>query len=367
MVSHITSNEYLKRVDNMTAVEREEYMNRVGEWTNNQAPLLMPKMDDDAARFQNVIQCSAGWNDAECQAWTEGARLLTALAGKADTWLPEKLYVKAAKRAIGLMLQQLKLQAQNENGNLNVNDNENTVKEVLAEGTTKATQAGTVSPAGKPQDTVKEAEPAGKPQDAVKPVPVRPKHIDQYVHLLPESTQKKAAQVQGILRDIDTARENARLLAKANEHPDTIAQWAKATAELDKKLKTIYRELDAEWEKLVMAGCVTVDDFGNAHVIKGSEEGVKEGSEKGSAAGAEPETSATSAKPTRKEIKAAEKAKRLEYLKKWLRDTRTTPSIERKKMWEKNCKELISLGGEITDSIRKAAEFYGVGLAAPKE
>lgn len=62
------------------------------------------------------------------------------------------------------------------------------------------------------------------------------------------------------------------------------------------------------------------------------------------------------------EAKQAEDAKRREYLKKWLRDTRTNPSDERRKQWTKNCKELLALGGEITDSIRKAGEYYGVDM-----
>lgn len=59
---------------------------------------------------------------------------------------------------------------------------------------------------------------------------------------------------------------------------------------------------------------------------------------------------------------ARPEVKRREYLKKWLRDARTNPSDERRKQWTKNCKELLALGGEITDSIRKAGEYYGVDL-----
>ena len=121
MVVKIGNSEYLKRVNNMTAVEREEYLSRVGEWLKEQAPLLMPKIEEETARFQNVIQCSVGWNDAECQAWTDGVKLLTAYAATGETWLPDMLYVKAARRSIKRMAEVL---GQNGNDNLNQYQNE---------------------------------------------------------------------------------------------------------------------------------------------------------------------------------------------------------------------------------------------------
>lgn len=55
-------------------------------------------------------------------------------------------------------------------------------------------------------------------------------------------------------------------------------------------------------------------------------------------------------------------AKRLEALKKNLRDTRTKATPERIKQWQDNLKVLLALGGKITDSIRKAAEHYGIDI-----
>ena len=185
-------------------------------------------------------------------------------------------------------------------------------------------------------------------------VPVRPKHIDQYVHLLPEKTQQKAATVQGLLRDLDKARENARLLMNdPKAKSDSIAQWAKTATALDAKVKAIYKELDAEWEKLVQSGRVVVDDLGNAHVVEiaqGDSHRVSQGDTQWTVP-MSPQTS-----------NDGETAKRIEYLKKWLRDTRTKASDERKKQWKENYKELLKLGGELTDSIRKAGEHYGVNL-----
>ena len=112
MIQKIQSSEYLKRLDNMTAEEKDDYMKRVGEWLEKQAPLLTPKTEEEVARFQNVIQCSAMWNDEECRAWTEGVRLLTAMAPSADTWLPDMLYIKAAKRAINQVMKTLPEQTQ---------------------------------------------------------------------------------------------------------------------------------------------------------------------------------------------------------------------------------------------------------------
>jgi cell division septum initiation protein DivIVA len=364
MITKISSNEYLRRVDNMSVAERESYLSRVGEWMEKQAPLLLARANDSVARFQNAIQCSAMWNDDECRAWEDGARLLTAMAGKTDTWLPEMLYVKAAKRSIGQMVNTLNI----EHGTLNIKAgaqakplSENSERMQAA----KTKEAGYDAPfrgvgQGNNDGEGKKEDVRGKMDDGIlnpEPltvnqgmVPVRPKHIDQYVHLLPEKTQQKAATVQGLLRDLDKARENARLLMNdPKAKSDSIAQWAKTATALDAKVKAVYKELDAEWEKLVSSGRVTLDAFGNATVVEMTNE---KGEMRNDAD--DDSKSTRQAKP--------EAAKRIEYLKKWLRDTRTKASDERKKQWTKNCKELLKLGGELTDSIRKAGEHYGVDV-----
>jgi hypothetical protein len=356
MITKISSNEYLRRVDNMSVAERESYLSRVGEWLEKQAPLLLARANDGVARFQNAIQCSAMWNDDECRAWEDGARLLTAMAGKADTWLPEMLYVKAAKRAINQMIMVL--------GSRNDGMQATKAKEAGHTDPFRGVGQGNNEGKGKPQGVVAAQPMFNGPLDQrslatkgtqecsmVNGVPVRPKHIDQYVHLLPEKTQQKAATVQGLLRDLDKARENARLLMNdPKAKSDSVAQWAKTATTLDAKVKAIYKELDAEWEKLVQSGRVVVDDLGNAHVSLTPDPSPKgEGSNQPS--DISPQTS-----------KDSETAKRIEYLKKWLRDSRTKASDERKKQWEENCRELLSLGGELTDSIRKAGAKYGVDV-----
>ena len=316
----------------MTLAEKEAYLMKVGEWLTKQARMLLVKAADPMAAFQNVMQLSMTWNDDVCRAWEDGVRLLTALVGKEDTWLPDMLYTKAGKRAIKRVGECL-AKSPTSAGPLTIKNErpaglaaDTVTKEESAEGTVKETQTVAIQPLSSGDKTV----------------PPRPKHIDQYVHLLPKKTQERAAMVRGLLRDMDVARENARKLMEAGEHADKIAQWAKTATKLDEKVNAIYKELDAEWEKLAASGMVTVDAFGNAHVIPAAE-----------ATGTETK-STRHAKP--------DKAKRLEYLKKWLRDTRTKNTPERQKLWKKNMKELLKLGGDITDSIRKAAEHYGVDL-----
>lgn len=392
MIQKIQNGEYLKRLDNMTAEEREEYLNRVGEWCKKDASILVSVSRNGMASFQNVLQLSAGWNDAECKAWTDGVKLLTALVAMKDTWLPDMLYVKAAKRATrkvvellngvqGSSVQGSSVQgSRGEETNLNGIDVKSVVPLPVVESEflyteekkrqiIKKFQAANI---GASNGIVGEGNQNGEKkvmgeEHSPQPIPVRPKHIDQYVHLLPPKTQDKAAMVRGLLRDMDVARENARRLMDAGEQGDKVAQWAKTATKLDEKVKKIYLELDAEWEKLVTSGKVTVDDFGNAHVVEpatevaGTEQ--KEGKEE-----TEGEEAPKARKPGRPALTEEEKAarqaekdeERREYLKKWLRDTRTKPSEERKKMWKKNCEELVKLGGKVTESIRKAGEFYGV-------
>ena len=346
MIQKISSNEYLRRVDNMSVAERESYLNRVGEWLDEQAPLLLQKACEGVARFQNAIQCSAGWNDDECRAWEDGARLLTAIAGKTDTWLPDMLYVKAAKRAIGQMvavLQPVGTQAGTAAGT-----QKGKTKEEPAAGTGKVTQSvATFRGIGKGDHDEKD-----NPQDTVTIVPVRPKHIDQYVHLLPKKTQEKAATVKELLRDLDTARQKmALLMDDPKSGADSRAAWAKTATKLDEKVKGIYRELDAEWEKLVKSGCVIVDDLGNAHIVP-----VDNGKLTIDNDGAATELT--------KEQKA-----QIKSLRSWLRDTRGPKEAGEKHdayvaRWKEKYQEMVKLVGPdtVTEAVKNAAKLYGIEL-----
>ena len=135
MVRKITGGEYLKRYDNMTAAERAEYESRVGDWLSVDGQSLVKLGGTFEARLQNVLQVSAGWNDQECQAFEDGARLLSALVGQTDTWLPDMLYIKSAKRAIRLMFELLwKVDAEQ------IENAAGKPKEEVAEGTETVTQ-----------------------------------------------------------------------------------------------------------------------------------------------------------------------------------------------------------------------------------
>lgn len=383
MIQKIQSNEYLKRIGNMTAVEKEAYLNRAGEWLEKQAPLLLSRVNDSEAVFQNAMQCSAGWNDAECQAWTEGAQLLTALVAGGDTWLPDMLYTKAAKRAIRNMVRQLKLQTQDEG--LPRHPDMPTSRHADKD---KAAQQAKQGPAGKQAATFRgfdkqdhdgegeeqanlnaegvaseQRERSGKPETCnLKPVaPARPRHIDQYVHLLPAKTQEKAATVRGLLRDLDVARENARKLMNANAQGDKIAQWARTATKLDEKVKAIYKELDAEWEKLIASGRVTVDDFGNAHVTLATKGASTERSSEQST-----DTKNTTADDA--ELSKETKAK-IKSLRSWLRDTRGPKEAGEKhdaymEKWKAKYQEMTALGGKdtVTEAVIKAAALYGINL-----
>ena len=360
MIEKIQNSEYLKRFDNMTAGEKEDYLNRVGEWFERLAPMLKKKAGEEMARFQNALQCSASWNDEECMAWNEGARLLSALAATAETWLPDMLYVKSARRAI-LQMTMVIMSVVREKTPAKE------AKEDRAEGTGKETRGVATFPKGASHGDSgkgdKDAE--DKPSD-VKPSVVRPKHIDQYIHLLPEKTQQKAATVQGLLRDLDVARQKmALLMDDPKSGADSRAQWAKTATNLDSKLKAIYKEIDAEWDKLVKAGRVTVDDLGNAHIVEQKKEDPKD-EPKDKKAGRPQMTEQEKAqkKAEKEAAKAAENQKKAALLRKWLIDMRNAKTDEQKKKWEAKYKEMVKLGGlqAVTDKVRQAAEYYSVDI-----
>ena len=260
MIRKITYEEYLAPAGGMSEADRDAYSSRVGEWLERQAPLLVQRMDESASQFMDAEQCSAVWNDEECRAFCDGARLLTALGTK-ETWLPYMLYKKSARRAIRHMVEMLSSVAgagRPEGGAAAHSSHE---PEHAAGAGAEHPQA---SPAAVPA-AVRQTPPAAAGHGGAA-VPVRPRHIDQYAHLLSPKAQEHAAQVRDILRDLDEARENARRLAEEGDHPDKIALWARKATRLDNALKSIYGELDGEWDRLVEQGRVGVDDMGNAYV-----------------------------------------------------------------------------------------------------
>lgn len=348
MIRKIRNDEYLKRYNNMTAWEKSAYESRVGEWMANKRTILLPKAEEDVAHFQSALQCGVVWNDDECLAFEDGARLLTALIGQQDTWLPDKLFDKSARRAIRRMDELLSAVG-------------GRTKEVAAEGTDKATQsvvartvAGQGGAASLYNHEPKSAAGAGAQNTQALPAAApRPRHIDQYVHLLPQQTQERAAQVKGLLRDLDEAREKARLLMDAGDHSDKIAFWARQATKLDGAVKSIYRELDREWDKLVEQGRVGVDDFGNAFIVKSEE----------SAAAQEP-SDMNYSEPTG--LTSEQKHRRRE-LRKFLVDTRRGNGKTREehvKKWLEAWEEYITLEPEqvaMNDAkIAMAMIHYGI-------
>ena len=414
MIVKIDSNSYLKRVDNMSFQEKVEYHERVGEWLDKHAPLLAARMQDDMARFQSVTQLSAYWNDAECNAWTIGAELLTALTAKGETWLPDMLYEKAAKRTIRRMKDMLK-EAYNSYG-------EKPDMEQETHNEAKPEQAPQQQ-----QEPAPAKEAATKPlqQSTVKPTPVRPKHIDQYIHLLPKKTQEKASMVRGLLRDLDVARENARKMMDAGSSADKTAQWAKTATKLDDKIHAIYSELDMEWDKLVEKGIVSIDAFGNAVIMApAAEEAPIENTPEQQATEEAPvdeqpkeEAPATEEAPTeeqpseeqtaeeapaeeapaeetpaeeqtkkggrpalteeqkakkkadREAVKAKENLRKATLIRKWLIDMRNAKSDEQQKKWIAKYKEMVKLGGEgtVTEKVLEAAQYYEIDLKKVKK
>ena len=386
MIKKLTTGEYLKDYRTMTAQEREAYRKRVGEWLRTAGERLLALTDRPMAKAQNLMSMSARWMKEDCEAAHEGAVLLTALMAVAETWLPSQLWVKSAWRAvrqINSVLSEVKsekfLDEPSGIAERKVKNEAGVAKEEPAEKTRKGTQAVAAesSPtdsgmdgdriasektgralSGESTGTQTEQEPTGtltKQENAqgtgeVLIVPMRPKHIDQYVYLLPKGTQERAGAVRGLLRELDEAREKMRLLMEdAQAKPDARAAWARKATRIDATLKGIYKELDAEWEKLVKSGRVTVDALGNANVAPSPQNG--------------------EAQDTVAKLTSEQKARRRE-LRKWLIDLRRGKEGEarekRIEQWKMNWKEYLTL--EPLESALKdekvvaAAEHFGVEI-----
>lgn len=331
MIKKIQTNEYIKRVDNMSEGERIDYLKRVGEWLDAHGKRMEELSNRPESVLQNVQTASAVWNDAECQAWEEGVKLLSAMAATSDTWLPDMLYTKSAKRCIKCMMSLL----------------------------TEVQSGANTDPQGdgkqQPQIGDKKPQTADKTKqetkvDASTGVPVRPKHIDQYVHLLPQNTQERAAQVRDLLRELDTSREKLRLLTETPKSSATDREsWAKKVTKLDDTVRSIYKELDTEWTKLVKAGVVTVDVFGNAHINADAQTKVQALAE----AEAEAETEMQ-----------ADPQTQVAALRRWLIDTRKLDNDVHTEKWVSKYREMVALGGmeAVTDKVKDAAKHYSINL-----
>jgi hypothetical protein len=346
MVQKLQMSEYLNRYDNMTTGERRLYEKRVGEWLEKKAPVLAAKTEDFDARLQNVMQVSTGWNDQECQAFSDGAVLLSALIGTGETWLPDMLYVKAAKRAIMNMTELLRTKVVQPEEVQNAPAADATPAKEPAKA--ELTDTGSFR---KADDLCHIAGGDHEGEAQVKAAPVRPKHIDQYVHLLPKKTQERAAQVKDLLQELDGARQKMSLLMDdPTAKSDDREAWAKKATSIDNKIRAIYGELDSEWDKLVRQGRVVVDDLGNARVLPAAE------GEDGQAA----EEEAT-------DLSSEQKARRRE-LRKWLVDTRRGNGDSRQEhveKWKENFREFLSFDGEAAfqdQKLLEAAAHYGIDL-----
>ena len=309
------------------------------------------------AKSQNIVRLSSRWSAEDCKALHEGVVLLSALTGQADTWLPSQLYIVAATRAIkktvevlkqftvGSKVQKIqgskntKSNPNNQNSQSNPN-NQTTPKPQISKGSKENVLPSLQGGAG------------GR-------LPVRPKHIDQYVHLLPQATQERASHYRELMRQMDEARENLRLLTNdPKASAQSREQWAKTITRLDKQIGNINRELDREWDKVVAEGRVVVDDLGNARVIGDSSQSTVLRAELSGEQSSEHNSQLQPQIPKDDKKKAAN-------IRKWLIDRRHAKTEEQQKKWREKYDEMVSLGGKesVTDKVREAAEYYGVELA----
>ena len=389
MIHKLTAQEYLKRYDNMTEDERLKLAERVGEWLEHRAPILVPKTGEPLARVQDVMQMSGAWSAEEQEAFMEGVKLMTSFARATDTWLPEAIYKKSVKRSVLHIIDVL----------TTFRPKLTTTPASVAPQKPVPSDAEKPSPEVEPKRRGRGRPPKEKPAKDENPSPSdnnlsqnvqnvarntkllttdlntivpRPKHIDQYIQLLPEDTQKRAAQYGALMNDLGTARTNMRLLLDDPKSTATERErWAKAAVKIDNRIAALRKELDDEWGRVVATGHVVLDDLGMAHLVD---------PQTGKVADPKPKVTIPTddkkgtTKPKRSHHKKAEsekamtdeeKKKRISYLQKWLRDPRPEATPERKKQWGLNIKELIALGGRVTKSIVKAGEHYGVKI--PKQ
>ena len=419
MIKKLEPEHYLKRFYSMSAEEKDSYLSRVRNWTGGDKSLLLPRGEDRVSVFQNVMACASAWSDSEIKAWNEGSVLITALVGMIESgWLPDGIYVKSARRAIRFIATALDdINRQYSSVTYpREGERESRVAYFGPDAVDTRKVKGTMEKAKAAQaEGYAAALEAGKTADAATRElwSFRPKHIDQYIHLLPESTQRKAAKIKGLFMELDMARENARLLSE-DPHASSgdIAHFAKQAQAKDDAIRAIFREIDSEWAKVVESGRVVVDDLGVARLVEktekeegpsGGEEPAKEepgGEAPGTVAEEEPageeghsgeaegtvteddETGTTEEEPEGEEeepagetagtVTEAEETvtedagagERVAVIRRWLTDVRKKGTAKHDEKWVALYIELVSKGGmeAVTPAVTSAAEHYNIDL-----
>lgn len=369
MIKKIKRDEYLERYEAMSDEERKDYQKRVGEWLGDGGRWLIELTERPMAKSQNIVLLSARWKEKEVGAFAEGAQLLTALVGVAETWLPTQLYAKSAYRAVRQMVGCLEGQTETLPRPLPVKEgsdytNGGDGRDGMS-GQRMKEALGTKTPSAKPTGTVTEAVAAPSLTGKAGGVAlVRPRHIDQYVHLLPEATQKRAAMYGELMRDFDLSREKLRIVMDDPQASDRDREeWAKRVSKLDGQIGAIRRELDREWEKVAASGRVVVDELGMAHLLP-----VGEATGTGSFPAVAGLTDGTAlAAPTTDE--KADDLRRAAQLRKWLIDTRygnkgAEKRAKYQEKWREKYREMVRLGGmeAVTEKVREAAKHYEIDL-----
>ena len=407
MIKKILVRDYLKGYGDMTAEERKAFVGRVGEWLAQDGARLLTMTDRPMARSQSLMTVTTQWTAEDTRAVTDGIMLMSALVGVADTWLPTQIYMKSAYRAVrhvyvilnSLIGVGVKGKADGLNVTINpisgapMSKTSNTTtsgsgaavhynhepKHTAGAGADKPqalptpVRAGAVSsPSAKQQGTEAALmidETKYMPWQRVKEevqcavVPARPKHIDQYVHLLPKETQERAAGYGELMRQLGEARDNMQLLMD-DDHASAKSreQWAKQATRIDKKIRAIKEELDREWEKVVAENRIALDAFGNAYVVEMRNE--KGEMRNDDAAG---ENSAIGHQPS---DLSSEQKKRRRELRKWLIDLRRGKEgkdrEKRIEQWRVNWKEYLTLEPKEKalqdEKILEAAKHFGIDI-----
>lgn len=378
MIRKIHSSEILKRYDQMSEAERGDYLKRVGEWLDGDGKRLLLMTERPMARAQSILQLSTRWSKEDCNAFQQGVILLSAHIDRTETWLPAQLYHKAAIRAVRKITEVITPAAQTAPTTPTIQNTRNTRTTPITQNTPtpRDTDIPTSRNGEQPTPATVSDASASKPTAPPALIPARPRHIDQYVHLLPEKTQERASHYRDLRRDIDTAREKLRLLMN-DPHASAASreQWAKLITRLDNQVGSINRELDSEWEKLAKQGKVIVDDLGMAHVVDVPDPDpvpdpvhVPE-SDKVPVPDPvpEPDNAHDGTMPTSATATPASTAfKEAATLRRWLIDTRKAKNEEHDRKWREKYDEMVRLGGKgsVTDKVRSAARHYGIEITA---
>lgn len=218
--------ETIKPYNIMIEKERIEYLDKVKTWHGN--------------TYSELCNYSDAWTATQIKSFEEGLQLLSAFSWARQFLLDSALH-KDYQRRMSLM-----------NSYMNKIRKDTGLEQMAIRPSNDKTEyfAAPAGPADKSRTKTKKENAADLEKIATEMLGERPKHIDEYKHLLSPDMQARVDDIATLRASVARHAEMAKELARNNAKKEAIAEHSEKAVKYQSELKDIYAAIDAEIEAL---------------------------------------------------------------------------------------------------------------------